>query len=93
VETTRRAVAKAASWQALGLVVMTAITYPITGSVAEGGLVAILGAATGMLTYVLHEKAWANIAWGIRFDRHCEAAKRAPGSDFDHFRANSEFPN
>ena len=50
METTRRAIAKAVTWQLIGLFVMTAITYAITGSVAEGGLVAIVGAATGLAT-------------------------------------------
>ena len=68
METTRRAIAKAVTWQLMGLVVMTAITYTITGSVAEGGLVAIIGAATGLATYVLHERVWSTIAWGRNLD-------------------------
>ena len=68
METTRRAIAKAVTWQLMGLVVMTAITYAITGSVAEGGLVAIVGAATGLATYVLHERVWSEIAWGRKRD-------------------------
>ena len=63
-ETTFRTIAKAVSWQALGLVVMTAITFAITRSVAQGGLVAIVGAAVGMVSYVLHERVWARISWG-----------------------------
>ena len=64
VETTRRTMAKALSWQASGLVVMTAVTYAVTGSVAEGGMVAAAGSAAGMVSYVIHERIWARIAWG-----------------------------
>ncbi len=63
-ESTVRTIAKAVSWQALGLVVMTAIAFVITGSAAEGGLVAIAGAAVGMVSYVLHERLWAKVSWG-----------------------------
>ena len=68
METTRRAIAKAVTWQLMGLVVMTAITYAITGSVAEGGLIAVVGAASGLATYVLHERVWSGIAWGRNFE-------------------------
>ncbi len=69
METTLRTIAKAVSWQALGLIVMTVITYAVTGSVAEGGLIATIGAITGMATYVLHEQAWAHVSWGRQIDR------------------------
>ncbi|MGF1622469.1 MAG: DUF2061 domain-containing protein [Rhodomicrobiaceae bacterium] len=59
-----RTVAKAISWQALGLITMTAITYAITGSVAEGGLIAVVGAITGMFSFILHERVWTRISWG-----------------------------
>ena len=67
METTRRAIAKAVTWQLMGLVVMTAITYAITGSVAEGGLIAVVGATSGLATYVLHERVWSGITWGRNF--------------------------
>jgi uncharacterized membrane protein len=59
-----RTVVKAISWQALGLVSMTGITYAITGSVAEGGLIAVVGAITGMFSFILHERVWTRISWG-----------------------------
>lgn len=69
METTRRTIAKAVSWQASGLVVMTAVTYAVTGSVAEGGIVAVAGSAAGMVSYVVHEKLWAKVAWGRQRER------------------------
>lgn len=64
METTRRTIAKAVSWQLLGLVVMGALGYAVTGSLGEGGLVAVLGAACGMALYFVHEKIWSRVAWG-----------------------------
>jgi len=69
METPLRTIAKALSWQAMGLVVMTGITFAITGSFAEGGLVAMLGAATGMVSYIFHERMWAKISWGRTGDQ------------------------
>lgn len=68
METTRRTIAKAVSWQTVGLFVMTAITYVVTGSVSDGGLIAVVGCTCGMVMYVLHERVWANIAWGRQRD-------------------------
>jgi uncharacterized membrane protein len=65
-DTPLRSMAKAATWQALGLVVMTLITWAVTGSVATGSAIALLGAATGTVTYVLHERLWARVGWGRR---------------------------
>lgn len=64
MDTPVRTVAKAISWQALGLITMTGITYGITGSVAEGGLIAAVGAMTGMFSFILHERVWTRISWG-----------------------------
>lgn len=63
-DTPARSIVKALTWQAMGLVVMTAITWAVTGSVSKGGVVALLGAATGMVTYLLHERLWARVDWG-----------------------------
>jgi len=60
-----RSMAKAATWQALGLAVMTAITFAATGSLATGGAVALTGAAVGTVLYVVHERLWARIRWGL----------------------------
>lgn len=65
-ETPLRSVVKAVTWQALGLVVMTAISWLVTGSVAAGGAIALLGALTGTVTYVMHERLWARVPWGRR---------------------------
>jgi uncharacterized membrane protein len=66
VDTQKRTVVKAVSWQVMGLVSMTLIAYLFTGSV-EGSLgVALSSCATGFVCYFLHERAWAKVAWGVR---------------------------
>lgn len=66
METTTRMVVKALSWQLLGLIVMAAIGYILTGSLQTAGSFALLTSAIGLVTFVLHEKLWARIPWGRR---------------------------
>ncbi|MFN3209517.1 MAG: DUF2061 domain-containing protein [Roseovarius sp.] len=64
MDTAKRTLAKAITWQALGLAVMTLIGFVMTGSVAEGGAFAAITAAIGFVSFFLHERAWARIGWG-----------------------------
>ncbi|SFC98335.1 DUF2061 domain-containing protein [Tropicimonas isoalkanivorans] len=64
-ETPMRSIVKAATWQGLGLVVMTFISWAVTGSVTAGSAIALLGMAVGLVTYVLHERLWAHVRWGF----------------------------
>lgn len=64
MESTVRTIAKAVSWQLLGLLTMTLIGYLFTGSVAAAGSLAIVTAVIGAVCYVFHERAWNRIAWG-----------------------------
>ncbi|WP_424928401.1 DUF2061 domain-containing protein [Amaricoccus tamworthensis] len=66
VETTRRQVAKAVSWQALGLFSMTLIGWLLTGSFNVAGSFAVISALVGLVAFVLHERFWAGIRWGLR---------------------------
>lgn len=73
METTLRTLAKTATWQISGLIAMAAITYAVTGSLAEGGTVAVICTITGTVSYVIHERLWSRVRWG----RVAEAAKAA----------------
>lgn len=64
METPRRTIAKAVSWQLLGLVSMTLIGYLFTGSVAAAGSLAMVTTLCGAVCYVFHERAWNRISWG-----------------------------
>lgn len=64
METPVRSVAKALTWQGMGLVTMTGIGWLVTGSAAAGGAIAAVSAATSLVTYILHERVWDRIPWG-----------------------------
>ncbi|MBE3638701.1 DUF2061 domain-containing protein [Mangrovicoccus algicola] len=66
MDTPLRTLVKSLTWQALGLMLMTLIGAGVTGSVAEGGGIALAGAGTGLVAYALHERLWARIRWGRR---------------------------
>jgi len=44
--------------------VMSAVAFMFTGSLGASSGIALSGAAVGLVSYVLHEKAWSWIAWG-----------------------------
>lgn len=69
MDTPARTVAKSVTWQISGLLVMTLIAWVVTGSVAQGGAVALTGALAGFVSYFVHERLWARVRWG-RADRH-----------------------
>ncbi len=64
METRRRSVVKAVVWNAMGLAVMTLVGLIATGSVAVGGVLALVNTAIGLTLYVIYERIWAGIAWG-----------------------------
>lgn len=63
-ESTTRSLAKAVTWQLTGLVTMTLLAWHATGDIAAAGGLALSGAATGFVCFVLHERLWARIRWG-----------------------------
>ncbi|HSH43400.1 MAG TPA: DUF2061 domain-containing protein [Arenicellales bacterium] len=64
METPTRTIAKAVSWQLLGLLSMTLIGYLFTGSVMAAGSLAVVTTVIGAVCYVLHERIWNRISWG-----------------------------
>lgn len=68
METNRRTLAKAITYQLMGLAVMTLLGTLFTGSARAGGALALLSAAIGALGYILHEKLWTMVRWGRRPD-------------------------
>lgn len=66
MELKKRTWAKAFTWQASGLLIMTAVNYVFLGSLQQSmGLSALL-TAMGLVTYVIHERLWARVRWGMR---------------------------
>jgi len=64
METRTRTLAKALSWQGVGLATMTAIGFAFTGSASAGGALALVSAAVGLVAYMAHERVWGRIGWG-----------------------------
>lgn len=64
MESSKRTLAKAICWQVSGLIVMSLIGFLFTGSISQGGMIAIVGTVVGFLTYIAHERIWARIRWG-----------------------------
>ncbi|SKA04065.1 DUF2061 domain-containing protein [Consotaella salsifontis] len=64
METRARSLAKAATWQLLGLFTMSALGFLFTGSFTAGGALALASCFLGFCTYIVHERVWAGIKWG-----------------------------
>lgn len=69
MDTTTRLVAKSVTWQISGLIVMTAIGYLFTNSIAASGGIALASALLGFVSYFVHEMVWAKVGWGRRWNR------------------------
>ena len=59
-----RTVAKAISWQVLGLFTTSAVGFAMTGSLVKAGSFAITTAIVGFACFFAHERLWLSIPWG-----------------------------
>jgi uncharacterized membrane protein len=66
MDTPTRSIAKALSWQALGLVTMTLIALAFTGDWSSASGVALASAGTGAVFFFIHERVWSAVRWGRR---------------------------
>jgi len=64
MDTPLRTVVKAISWQLLGLIVITLISYSHTGSIRSAISLASTSAILGTISYIIHERLWQRIRWG-----------------------------
>ncbi len=62
MESKTRSIVKAGLWTLMGLVIMTVIGFFMTGSVGQGGVMAVMNSAIGLVTYVIYERIWARIS-------------------------------
>jgi len=64
MDSPQRTFAKSVTWQALGLAVMTALTYSQISDLAQSLTIAASGAASGLVLYAVHERLWTRVRWG-----------------------------
>ncbi|MCY0148868.1 DUF2061 domain-containing protein [Hoeflea sp. G2-23] len=64
-----RTIVKAITWQILGLAVSGALAWFYTGSVITALSFAFSTATSGLAFFIVHERIWARVRWGIR-ERH-----------------------
>ena len=66
METPTRTLIKSLTWQISGLIVMTMVTWFVTGSLVDGGAIAVSGALIGFFSYMVHERLWSRVRWGFK---------------------------
>ena len=59
-----RSIVKALLWTLLGVITMALVGLIFTGSLATGGMMALINASLGFVCYLIYERIWARIAWG-----------------------------
>ena len=64
METRKRSLVKAVIWSVMGLAVMSFVGWVATGSVAVGGIMALVNTGIGLVMYLFYERIWAAIRWG-----------------------------
>lgn len=64
IDSAKRSMAKAFSWKSLGFIILSLVTYAITGSVKQTGIVAIAYHFLMLCLFVFHERFWNKIPWG-----------------------------
>jgi len=69
MESKLRTVAKALTWQVIGLAVTGALAWLHTGSMVTALSFALSTAASGLAFFFVHERIWARVSWGIG-ERH-----------------------
>ena len=69
METKLRTIAKALTWQVLGLAVTGALAWFHTGSMLTAVSFALTTATSGLAFFFVHERLWARVRWGIG-ERH-----------------------
>jgi len=75
MDTRKRTILKALTWQTSGLIMTALIGFLFTGSMTAAGGLAVAGTATGTVTYVIHERLWASVRWGRAQEREVPAPK------------------
>ncbi len=64
LESRKRSWAKSLVWRAIGVVLLGAIAYVVTGDWEQMTIITLIFHGLRVLLYYLHERIWDQIAWG-----------------------------
>lgn len=64
METRKRSLVKAVIWNLMGLMMMSLVGLVATGSIAVGGVMALVNTAIGFTLYLIYERVWSHVRWG-----------------------------
>ena len=62
----RRSIAKAVSWRLFASMDTFVLAFLVTGRLSWGASIASAEVVTKLALYYVHERAWAQVAWGLR---------------------------
>ena len=64
METSKRSLLKAISWQIIGIIITSSVAALYTGSMTQSFELTTIYTATSLICYTLHERVWQLIPWG-----------------------------
>jgi len=66
MDTWKRSWAKSITWRILGIILLFAIAWVLTGDIAQTTTITVVFHGIRVVLYVFHERAWERIKWGRR---------------------------
>lgn len=66
MDSVKRSWTKAVLWNLFGLLSMSLIGRLITGSFIIGGTLALINTCVGFVLYLVYERIWARVSWGLK---------------------------
>ena len=64
MDTKARSWAKSVVWRVVGIVVLGAVSYAITGNWKQMTLITVLFHSIRVVLYYYHERVWERVKWG-----------------------------
>jgi uncharacterized membrane protein len=64
MDTRKRSVVKSITWRVIGIILLGAIAYVITGDLTEMTVITILFHGIRLVLYYYHERLWERTSWG-----------------------------
>jgi len=59
-----RSFVKALVWRIIGIIILGIVTYVVTGSWKDVGIITIIFHGIRVVLYYYHERIWEKIKWG-----------------------------